>query len=78
VINTKCRIDGNVGGVQVPSIKDGQGASGSGAIQNPGKTIVLHLAAKAVQRVNAMRDANRIGDACKATIRCGPSLDVTV
>jgi hypothetical protein len=59
------------------AIKDGQWASGSGAIQNPGKAFVLHHAAKAVQRVNAMRDANGIGDARKAMIRCGLSLDVT-
>jgi hypothetical protein len=45
--------------------------------KNPGKTFVLHLAAKAVQRVNAMRDANGIGHARKALIRCGLSLDVT-
>jgi hypothetical protein len=60
------------------AIKDGQWASGSGAIQNPGKTFFLHLAAKAVQHVNAMRDANGIGHARKARIRCGLSLDVTV
>jgi hypothetical protein len=42
-------------------IKDGQRASGSGALQYPGKTFFLHLAAMAVQRVNAMRDANGIG-----------------
>jgi hypothetical protein len=56
--------------------KDGQWASGSGSIKNPGKMFVLHLAAKAIQRVNAMRDANGIGYARKAMIRCGLSLDV--
>jgi hypothetical protein len=43
------------------AIKDGQWASGSGAIQIPGKTFFLHRASKAVQRVNAMRDAKGIG-----------------
>jgi hypothetical protein len=59
------------------AIKDGQWASGSGAIKIPGKTFFLHLAAKAVQRVSAMRDANGIGYARKAIIRWGLSLDVT-
>jgi hypothetical protein len=59
------------------AIKDGQWASWSGAIKNPGKEFFLLLAAKAVQRVIAMRDANRIGYARKAMIRCGLSLDVT-
>jgi hypothetical protein len=58
-------------------MKEGQWASGSGAIQNPGKTFFLHLAAKAVQLVNAMHDADGIGYARKALIRCGLSLDVT-
>jgi hypothetical protein len=59
------------------AIKDGQWASGSGALQDPGKTFFLHLAAMAVQHGNAMRDANGIGDARKAVIRGGLSLDVT-
>jgi hypothetical protein len=59
------------------AIKDGQWASGSGALQNPGKTFFLHVAAKAVQRVNVIRDANGIGYARKAMIRCGLSLEVT-
>jgi hypothetical protein len=59
------------------AIKDGLWASGSGAIQKPGKTFFLHVASKAVQRVNAMRDTNGIGHARTAMIRCGLSLDVT-
>jgi hypothetical protein len=59
------------------TIKDSLWASGPGVLQNPGKTFVLHLAAKAVQRVNAIRDANGIDYARKALIRCGLSLDVT-
>jgi hypothetical protein len=57
------------------AIKDGHWARGSKALQNPSKTFFLHLAAKAVQRVNAMRDANEIGYTRMAMIRCGLSLD---
>jgi DDE superfamily endonuclease len=56
------------------AIKDGQWASGSGAIKNPGKTFVLHLAAKAVQRVNAMRDTNGIGCVCNSEFPLFPIL----
>jgi hypothetical protein len=59
------------------AIKDGQWASGSGALQYPGQTFLFPLAAMTVQRVSAMRDANGIGYARKAMIRCGLSLDVT-
>ncbi len=59
--------------------KDGEWGDGqsSGALQNPGKTFFLKLAAEAVRKVNAQRDKNGISYARKAMIRCGLSLDVT-
>jgi hypothetical protein len=66
-----------VGGVQVPSDQARPVGERVWAIQNPSKTFFFHLAAKAVKRVNAMWNANGIGYARKAMIRCGLSLDVT-
>lgn len=59
--------------------KDGGRADGnsSGALQNPGKTFLLKLAAEAVRRVNAQRTKSGISFARKAMIRCGLSLDIT-
>ena len=66
------------------AIKDGKWKDGgrvdgqsSGALENPGKTFFLKLAAEAVRRVNLQRDKNGVSFARKAMIRCGLSLDIT-
>ena len=46
-------------------------------MKNPDKHCFLKMAAKAVQKVNEMRDAAGISYARKAMIRCGLSLDVS-
>ena len=45
----------------------------SGKLNNPGKNIFSGLAAKAVQKVNHMKDKDGVPYARKATIRCGLS-----
>ena len=49
----------------------------SGKLNNLGKHFFLKLAAKAVQKVNEMRDVVGISFGRKALISCGLSLDVS-